>query len=88
MKLESKGVSFMEFGRRQSRIAKSGARPKDVSVDVEGLPWTGIENSLNSPSNGPLLLGRFQICGEMGVSRVMGPILWMVFVRENPNLNG
>lgn len=27
----------------------------DVPVDVEGLPWTGVENSLNSPSNGPLL---------------------------------
>eukprot|EP00434_Breviolum_minutum_P012692 symbB.v1.2.011190.t1/scaffold714.1/size170141/7 len=27
----------------------------EVSVDVKGLPWTGIEDSLNSPSNGPLL---------------------------------
>ena len=34
---------------------------KDVPVDVEGLPWTGVENSLNSPSNGPLLLGRGEI---------------------------
>ena len=29
---------------------------QEVSVDVKGLPWTGIEDSLNSPSNGPLLL--------------------------------
>ena len=62
---------------------------EDVPVDVKGLPWTGIENSLNSPSNGPLLLQlrwgrRTVISWEVFGSVILDQLFWIIFGDKTP----